>query len=152
MGVAERVNFIGFVSDEERNLLFKVADCAVFPSLYEPFGIVALEAMGLGRPVICLDRGGIRNQVSEEVGFRVGGDTPEEAIAGIHEAMRSIVERRELVALKGDLARERVKRHFSWEARGMELDRVYAYAISAALPREAAQEAGHQPSIISRNT
>jgi len=63
LGVAQHVNFVGFISDEERNLLFKVADCAVFPSLYEPFGIVALEAMALGCPVVVSEVGGFAEMV-----------------------------------------------------------------------------------------
>ncbi|ASS74543.1 hypothetical protein CIG75_05710 [Tumebacillus algifaecis] len=46
LGIAGHVDFLGFVTDEERNRLIRAADVAVFPSLYEPFGIVALEAMG----------------------------------------------------------------------------------------------------------
>jgi glycosyltransferase involved in cell wall biosynthesis len=59
LGVSGRVNFVGFVSDEERNRFYKVATCAVFPSIYEPFGIVALEAMATGCPVIVSDVGGL---------------------------------------------------------------------------------------------
>ncbi|MCB0154802.1 MAG: glycosyltransferase family 4 protein [Anaerolineae bacterium] len=59
LGVSRRVNFVGFISDEERNLFYKVANCAIFPSIYEPFGIVALEAMATGCPVIVSDVGGL---------------------------------------------------------------------------------------------
>lgn len=58
-GLADRVVFTGFVTDEERNRLLATADMAVFPSLYEPFGIVALEAMAAGTPVIVSDVGGM---------------------------------------------------------------------------------------------
>ncbi len=59
LGVAEHVEFAGFVSDKERNRYYQTACCAVFPSLYEPFGIVALEAMALGCPVVVSDVGGL---------------------------------------------------------------------------------------------
>ncbi|MGB4266993.1 MAG: glycosyltransferase family 4 protein, partial [Limnochordia bacterium] len=58
MGVADRVIFTGFVDDLTRNSLYRVADAAVFPSLYEPFGIVALEGMAAGTPVVVSDIGG----------------------------------------------------------------------------------------------
>jgi len=58
MGVADRVIFAGFGDDLTRNSLYRVADVAVFPSLYEPFGIVALEAMAAGTPVVVSDIGG----------------------------------------------------------------------------------------------
>jgi len=58
MGVAHRIHFTGFIDDITRNSLYRVADVAVFPSLYEPFGIVALEAMAAGTPVVVSDVGG----------------------------------------------------------------------------------------------
>ena len=51
--------FAGYISDEARNDLFAVADVAVFPSLYEPFGIVALEAMSYACPVVASATGGL---------------------------------------------------------------------------------------------
>ncbi|MBL0386209.1 DUF1957 domain-containing protein [Tumebacillus sp. ITR2] len=63
MGIADRVRFTGFISDEDRNSLFQEADVAVFPSLYEPFGIVALEAMAANTPVVVSDVGGLGDVV-----------------------------------------------------------------------------------------
>ncbi|MHA6533529.1 glycosyltransferase family 4 protein [Paenibacillus sp. BAC0078] len=53
------VRFTGFVDSLEKSYLLDIADVCVFPSLYEPFGIVALEAMGSGTPVIVSDAGGL---------------------------------------------------------------------------------------------
>ncbi|RIV18182.1 DUF1957 domain-containing protein [Alicyclobacillaceae bacterium I2511] len=58
-----RMEFRGFVTDEERNALLQIADLAVFPSLYEPFGIVALEAMAAHTPVVVSDTGGLGDVV-----------------------------------------------------------------------------------------
>lgn len=58
MGLADRVMFAGFVDDLTRNSLYRIADAAVFPSLYEPFGIVCLEGMAAGTPVVVSDIGG----------------------------------------------------------------------------------------------
>ena len=63
VGVGEKVLLTGFISDEDRDKLFKVADCAVFPSLYEPFGIVALEAMAARCPVVVSAVGGLQDVV-----------------------------------------------------------------------------------------
>ena len=64
IGVAERVFFTGFVSNEVRNRLFRVADVAVFPSLYEPFGLTALEAMIARTPVVVSNVGGLAEVVT----------------------------------------------------------------------------------------
>ncbi len=61
------IEFLGFISDEDRNRLYAVADVAVFPSLYEPFGIVALEAFAAGCPVIVSDAGGLAEVVQHEL-------------------------------------------------------------------------------------
>jgi len=59
LGLEQKVYFTGFIEDDIRNQLYKLCQVAVFPSLYEPFGIVALEAMALGKPVIVSDTGGL---------------------------------------------------------------------------------------------
>lgn len=66
-GSSDRILFPGYVSDSMRNELYQVADVAVFPSLYEPFGIVALEAMAAGCPVIVSDVGGLGEVVDEGI-------------------------------------------------------------------------------------
>ncbi len=65
------VELLGFVSDAQRNCLYAAVDAAIFPSLYEPFGIVALEAMAAGCTVIASDVGGL----SEVVHHRSNGLT-----------------------------------------------------------------------------
>ncbi len=59
LSVQNRVIFTGFVTDQELHALYNAAYVAVFPSLYEPFGIVALEAMSIGKPVIVSNVGGL---------------------------------------------------------------------------------------------
>lgn len=67
LGVADQVNFIGFVDDEGRNRLLARAAVAVFPSIYEPFGIVALEAMAARTPVVVSDTGGLGEIISHGI-------------------------------------------------------------------------------------
>ena len=59
LGIEGQVYFTGYINDETRNALYKSAAVAVFPSLYEPFGIVALEAMAANVPVVVTDTGGL---------------------------------------------------------------------------------------------
>lgn len=72
LGIGDYVSFSGRISDRERDVLYAAADVAVFPSLYEPFGIVALEAMARGAPVVVSDTGGLAEVVMhEETGLKV---------------------------------------------------------------------------------
>jgi glycogen synthase len=67
LGLEGKVIFVGYLDDVSKSKLYKVADVAVFPSLYEPFGIVALEAMGAGCPVVVSDVGGLKEIVQHRV-------------------------------------------------------------------------------------
>jgi glycosyltransferase involved in cell wall biosynthesis len=67
LAVEDQVTCLGYVSDEERNLLYQTVDAAIFPSLYEPFGIVALEAMIHNCNVIVSATGGLREVIKHEV-------------------------------------------------------------------------------------
>jgi len=84
LGVDRAVTFVGFISDLERNCLYKVADCAVFPSLYEPFGIVALEAMASRCPLVVASTGGLAEVVRHhETGITVYPGSVESLAYGI---------------------------------------------------------------------
>lgn len=84
LGISDRVTFAGFVSDADRERLYRVADAAVFPSLYEPFGIVALEAMAAGCPVIVSSSGGLVEVVRlHETGLTVYPDSTDSLVWGI---------------------------------------------------------------------
>lgn len=61
------VTFTGFIPDSDLLKLYRSIDCAVYPSLYEPFGIVALEAMAAKAPVVVSDIGGFREIVRHEI-------------------------------------------------------------------------------------
>ncbi len=63
LDLASKVLLVGFIDDDTRNRLYRVADVAVFPSLYEPFGIVALEAMAARTPVVVSEVGGLKEVV-----------------------------------------------------------------------------------------
>lgn len=63
-GLEPYVSFTGYIDDYTRNQLYHWASAAVFPSHYEPFGIVALEAMATGTPVVAGDAGGFRETIN----------------------------------------------------------------------------------------
>jgi 1,4-alpha-glucan branching enzyme len=126
LGIAERVSFIGFISDEARNLLFKVADCAVFPSLYEPFGIVALEAMALGCPVVASDVGGLSEVVTyRDTGITIYPDDPHSVAWGVIRALTEPDWVQEHIVR----ARQRVKEEFNWGRIARQTINVYEQVL-----------------------
>jgi glycogen(starch) synthase len=76
--LTEHGSFVGWAGDDVLHSLYRIADLCVVPSLYEPFGLVALEAMASGCPCIVADTGGLREVVvHEEGGLRFRADDPE---------------------------------------------------------------------------
>ena len=74
LGLTEHGTFLGWIGDDVLHSLYRIADLCVVPSLYEPFGIVALEAMASGVPCIVADTGGLREVVPNfDVGLRFRG-------------------------------------------------------------------------------
>ena len=67
LGLEGTVHFVGYIDEESRNQLYALSDLAVFPSLYEPFGLVALEAMATGAPVVVGNCGGFMETVEHGV-------------------------------------------------------------------------------------
>jgi len=59
-GLEGYVSFVGYVTDDQRNALIEGCELAVIPSLYEPFGIVVLESMVLGKPTVVSNTGGMK--------------------------------------------------------------------------------------------
>jgi glycogen(starch) synthase len=70
LGLMQHGTFLGWTGDDTLHSLYRIADLCLVPSLYEPFGLVALEAMASGCPTIVADTGGLREVVPP--GRRVG--------------------------------------------------------------------------------
>ena len=71
LGLMRHGTFMGWIGDDVLHSLYRIADLCVVPSIYEPFGLVALEAMASGCPCIVADTGGLREVVpNADVGLR----------------------------------------------------------------------------------
>ena len=79
LGLSRHGMFLGWIGDDVLHSLYRIADLCVVPSIYEPFGLVALEAMASGCPCIVADTGGLREVVpsGERVGLRFNGGDAE---------------------------------------------------------------------------
>jgi len=109
--VKEKTTFAGFVSDAELVGALRSSDVVVVPSRFEPFGIIALEAMASGVPVVVSRVGGLAEIVEDTVdGLEVEPDSP----SSIAEATVRVLSDRELATRLAQKGREKAK-VYSWE-------------------------------------
>lgn len=122
MGVGNHVHFAGFISDTERDMLYSVADVAVFPSLYEPFGIVALEAIALNCPVIVSQVGGLAEVIEHgRTGTMIFPDNVDSAAWGVLHVLRNP----ELAASCAANATLMLEEKYSWSRIAQQTQHVY---------------------------
>ena len=108
--------------------LYSHAALFVCPSVYEPFGLINLEAMACGTPVVATSVGGIREVVvHDETGWLVPPADP----AALAAAMRALLAQPERAAAFGRAGRRRVEAQFSWERIAERTLEVYREAIAA---------------------
>ena len=128
LGISEKVACrFEFVPEKERILHYAAADACIFPSTYEPFGIVSLEAMSMGKPIIVGAQGtvGFREQVipsgPDQNGVHVNGGNPSDIAWGIKE-MLSDPDRAKKWGING---RKRVLQYFTWREAAEQTLRIY---------------------------
>jgi len=129
-GVADQVKFWGRLPREDTLERLSESQVLVHPSLHDPGGWVCVEAMASGRPVICLNHGGPAIQVTEQTGFKVPAQNPEQAIGDMATAMQKLAQDPDLCVQMGKAGRERVDQTFSWGAVGRQLDALYKKTAS----------------------
>ena len=119
------VTFAGFVPDAELAALVAAADCAVVPSRYEPFGLVALEAAAAGTPVVSTDAGGLPEFVQHR---RTGLTVPAGDPAALADAVGELLADEVLARRLARLARALLRRDHSWAQVAARTAEVYAQA------------------------
>ncbi len=112
LGMERHVYFAGFVPDDDLLKIYSIIDIACFPSLYEPFGIVALEAMAAHVPVVVSDAGGLPEVVENNVtGLTTYAGNPNSLADGL----LKILHEPDTAARMTAEAWERVQTVFHWD-------------------------------------
>ena len=132
LGIRDKIVYrFDFVPETERIMHYAASDICVFPSVYEPFGIVSLEAMAMEKPVVVGARGvvGFREQVlssgTDQNGVHVNGEDPADIAWGLKEVLRNPEKARNW----GENGRKRVLEYFTWRKVADETIRIYESLI-----------------------
>lgn len=118
----QQVQFIGWISGQQKSALLSQASVAVVPSLYEPFGIVALEEMGAALPVVASRVGGLPEVIEEGV---TGLLVPPGDSTALAEALTTLLRQPKWCEALGRAGRLRALEHFSWNAVAQETLQLY---------------------------
>ena len=111
MGLGEKVYFTGYLNAKQVSKMYKCADVAVFPSTYEPFGLVALEAMLAGVPTVVSDVGGLNEIVEHGVdGMKSYAGNPN----SLADSILQLLLNPELCDKITKKAKQKVKNEFNW--------------------------------------
>lgn len=122
LGLSDRTTFTGRLEHDELSVYYAAADVCVVPSHYEPFGLVAIEAMASRTPVVASEVGGLKyTVVPEETGLLA----PPKDEAAFAKAIERIISNPEWREKLGKQARSRVESQFSWDGVANRLDRLY---------------------------
>jgi glycosyltransferase involved in cell wall biosynthesis len=128
-GMRDRVTLAGRIEHEDLPEMYRSADVVVCAPWYEPFGIVPLEAMACGRPVVATSVGGLIDTVVEDAtGVHVPPRDPD-ALADALESLLADPERRERYGVAG---RRRAVNRYAWRRVARETARVYTTLTDAA--------------------
>jgi glycogen(starch) synthase len=147
LGLAPHGTFLGWIGDDVLHSLYRIADLCVVPSIYEPFGLVALEAMASGCPCIVADTGGLREVVpNDDVGLRFSSRDPRSLAAIVERVLTDEPLRERLVAE----ASEHVLT-FDWSEIAAQTAELYrALAASSRPPAPVRRSAVRRPQSSSR--
>ncbi|WP_031508916.1 glycosyltransferase [Streptomyces megasporus] len=128
LGVADRVRLLGAVPHERMPGLIRGADLVLSTPRYEPFGIVPLEAMACGVPIVATGVGGHLDSVADKVTGRL---VPPGDPGALARAVNELVGSPEVLRRYGEAGRKRALARFSWERVADGAEQVYAQVVAS---------------------
>lgn len=137
MGLGNKVYFTGYLNAKQVPKMYKCADISVFPSTYEPFGIVALEAMLAGTPTVVSDIGGLNEIVTHGVdGMKSYAGNPN----SIADSILSLLFNPQLCDNIAKKAKLKVKNQYSWNKIAQDTHFIYQKAICQTMAEKQARQ------------
>lgn len=138
LGLQDITLFPGRLGLENLHLYYAAADVCTVPSHYEPFGLVAIEAMASGTPVVASDVGGLQFTVIPEVTGLLASPKNEDAFAVAIDRLLADSDYRDRL---GQAGRDRVEEMFSWDGVASQLGKLYQQVLKVQTKTPAAVSA-----------
>ncbi len=133
LGLEDSVVFTGAVPHEHLPLYYTAADVCVIPSHYEPFGLVAIEAMACGTPVVASDVGGLRfTVIPEETGLLV----PHQSVDAFVGAIDRVLSDKVWAETLRFQASSHVQENFSWKGVAVQLSDLYRRLLARSISQD----------------
>jgi glycosyltransferase involved in cell wall biosynthesis len=123
--VEGKVNFEGWRPREDVLQLMTDSDIFLFAGLRDGGGQVIVEAMSVGKPVVCLDIGGPSIHVTADTGIKVAATSPEASVKDLASALERLHSDSELRQEMGKAARARVEEIYHWDRAGERISDIY---------------------------
>lgn len=137
LGIGEKVYFAGYMNGKDVQKMYKAADISVFPSTYEPFGIVALEAMLAENPIVVSDIGGLNEIVQhKENGMKSYAGNPNSIADSILELLYDY----KLCADITRKAKNKVRNEYNWSKIAQDTHFTYQKAICQSMAEKQKRE------------
>ena len=137
LGIENKVYFAGYMNGKDVQRMYKAADISVFPSLYEPFGIVALEGMLAENPVVVSDIGGL----NEIVDHRVNGMKSYTGNANsLADSILELLYDKKLCADVVKKAKTKVRNEYNWSKIAQDTHFTYQKAICQSMAEKQKRE------------
>ncbi|MGF1480303.1 MAG: glycosyltransferase family 4 protein [Cyanophyceae cyanobacterium] len=127
LGMTDKIIFPGRITDEELPLYYTAADVCVVPSHYEPFGLVAIEAMASGTPVVASHVGGLQYTIVDR---ETGLLPPPQDVSAFAKSIDRILGDAQWRDWLGKNGEKRVREHFSWHSVAAQLSDIYTRLLS----------------------
>ncbi|MGN1299166.1 MAG: glycosyltransferase family 4 protein [Candidatus Scatovivens sp.] len=137
LGLNNKVYFTGYLNSKQVQKMYKCADISVFPSTYEPFGIVALEAMLAGVPTVVSDVGGLNEIVSHGVDGMKSYAGNSNSIA---DSILTLLYDHKLCETITKNAKQKVKTNFNWQKIAQDTHFAYQKAICETVAERQAKQ------------
>lgn len=141
LGLNNKVYFTGYLASKDVQRMYKCADVSVFPSTYEPFGIVALEAMLSGTPVVVSDVGGLNEIVEHGVnGMKSYAGNPN----SLADSILTLLHDQKLCDTVTKNAKLKVKTEYNWTKIAQDTHLAYQKAICETMASRHAKQVAQE--------